>query len=77
MPAFWDTLTAPWFPIQVIHIRSQVKTKRSQSHNLKKIAKNWNFEILQEILQVTHLRKLLDNMYQYEMDLTRTVGATE
>ena len=34
------------------------------------------FEILQEILQPTH-RKSLDKMYKYEMDPTRTVGATE
>ena len=36
-----------------------------------------NFEILQETLQVTHPLKLLDKMYKYEMDPTRTVGATE
>ena len=34
-------------------------------------------QILQEILHVTHLLKLLDKMYKYEMDPTRTVGATE
>ena len=31
---------------------------------------------MQETLYVTHL-KLLDKMYKYEMDPTRTVGATE
>ena len=36
-----------------------------------------NFEILQETLHVTHLMKLLEKMYKYEMDPTRTVGATE
>ena len=35
------------------------------------------FEILQETLHTTHLLKLLDKMYKYEMDPTRTVGATE
>ena len=34
---------APWLPILVIHIRSQVKTRQSQSYKLKKIAKNANF----------------------------------
>ena len=32
---------------------------------------------LQETLHATHLLKLLDKMYKYEMDPTRTVGATE
>ena len=76
MPAFWDTPAAPWLPILVIHIRSQVKTRQSHSYNLKQIAKNLNFEILQEILHATHL-KLLGKMYKYKMDPTRTVGATE
>ena len=76
-PAFWDTPTAPWLPILVVHIRSQVKTRQSQSYKFKKIAKNSNFEILPETLHVTHLLKLLDKMHKYEMDPTRTVGATE
>ena len=61
----------------VIHIRSQVKTRQSQSYKFKKNAKNSNFEILQEILHATHLLKLLDKMHKYEMDPIRTVGATE
>ena len=65
---------APWLPILVIHIRSQVKRRQSQSYKLKKIAKNSNVEILQEIIHVTHL---LDKMYNSEMDPSRTVGATE
>ena len=32
---------------------------------------------MQETLHAAHLLKLLDNMYKYEMDPTRTVGATE
>ena len=32
-PAFWDTLwVPPWLPILVIDIRSQVKTRQSQSY---------------------------------------------
>ena len=36
-----------------------------------------NFEILQVTLHVTHLLKLLGEMYKYEMNATKTVGATE
>ena len=61
----------------MIQIRSQVKTRQSQSYKFKKIAKTLNFDISQETLHATHLRKLLDKMYEYEMDPTRTVGATE
>ena len=32
---------------------------------------------MQETIQTTHLLKLPDKMYKYEMDPTRTVGATE
>ena len=67
--------TATWLPILVIHIRSQVKTRQSQ--RFKKIAKYSNFEILQETLHATHLLKLLDKMYKFETDPTRTVGTTE
>ena len=76
-PAFWDTSRRP----MITHtsdshqIPSQNNTK-SKLHSLKS-AKNSNFEILQETLHVTHLLKLLDKMYKYEMDPTRTVGATE
>ena len=35
------------------------------------------FEILQETLHATHPLKLLDKMYKYEMDPSRTVGTTE
>ena len=61
----------------MIHIRSQVKTRQSQSYKFEKIAKNSNFEILQETIHGTHLLKLLDKIYKYELDPTRTVGATE
>ena len=68
---------ASWIPILVIHIRSQVKTRQSQSYKFEKIAKNSKFETLHATLYATHLLKLLDKMYKYEMDPTRTVGATE
>ena len=32
---------------------------------------------MQETLHATHLLKLLDKMYKYEMDPSRTVAATE
>ena len=41
------------------------------------MAKNLKFEILQETLHATHLLKLLDKMYKYQMNPTRTVGTTE
>ena len=56
-------------------IPSQKNTK-SKLQILKK-AKTSNFEILQETWHTTHLLKLLDKMYKYEMDPTRTVEATE
>ena len=78
MLAFWDTPCRP----MITHtsdshqIPSQKKTK-SKLQILKKKVKNLNFEILQETLHVTHLLKLLAKMYKYEMDPTRTIGATE
>ena len=56
---------------------SQVKTRQSQSYKFQKIAKTSNFKILQETLHGTHFLKFLDKMCKYEMDPTRTVGATE
>ena len=53
------------------YIPSQNKTKSKLQ-----IAKT-NFEILPETLHATHLLKLLDKMYKYKMDPTKTVGATE
>ena len=69
---------APWLITHTSdshHIPSQNKTK-SKLH-IKKIGKNRNLVILQETLHTTHLLKLLGKMYKYEMDPTRTVGATE
>ena len=67
----------PRLPILLIHIRSQVKPRQSQSYKFKKIAKNSNFKILQVTLHATHLLKLLRKMYKYEKDPTRTAGARE
>ena len=58
--------TAPWLPTLMIHIRFQVKTRQNQSYKFKKIAKILNFEILLT-LQTTHLLKLFNKMYEYEM----------
>ena len=75
-PAFWDTPCQP----MITHnsdshqIPSQNKTKSKLQ--IKKKANNSNFTILQGTLHMT-LLKLLDTMYKYGMDPTRTVGATE
>ena len=53
------------------------QNKRKSKLQIKKNAKNSNLKFLQETLHVTHLLKLLDQMYKYEMESTRTVGATE
>ena len=71
---------APWLPILVIHnFTSDPKSKQDKVkvRNFKKLPKILNFDILQETLHATHLLKLLDKMYKYEMDPTRTVGVTE
>ena len=57
--------------------QTQSQNKTKSSYKFKKIAKNANFETLQETLHATHFLKLFDKMYKYEMDPTRTVGATE
>ena len=61
----------------MIHIRSHVKIRQSQSYKFLKITKNSNFDILQKSLQATHLLHVLDKMYKYVIGLKRTVGATE
>ena len=74
-PAFWDTPRCP----MITHtsdshqITSQNKTK-SKLQILKKLPR---IQILQETLHTKNLLKLLDKMHKYEMDSTRTVGATE
>ena len=68
-----------WLPILYWWFTSDPKSKQDKVKvtNLKKTAKNSNFEILQEPFHATHLLKLLDKTDKNEMDLTRTVGATE
>ena len=44
---------------------------------MTKNAKKSNFDILQETLYTTHLLTMLDKVYKYEMDPTRTEGARE
>ena len=76
-PAFWDT---PCHPM-ITHtsdshqIPSQQKTK-SKLWIWKKLPK---FQILKFCKKryTRHILKLLDKMYEYEMDPTRTLGATE
>ena len=51
--------------------QNKTKSKLQIKNKLPKI------QILQETLHGTHLLKLLDKMYKYEMDPTRTLGATE
>ena len=54
-------------------IPSQNKTQSKLK--IKNNAKISQFDFVQEILHAT--LQLLDKMYKYEMDPTRTVGATE
>ena len=75
MPAFWDTLPPPHdFPYLWFISDPKSKQDKVKNTNFKKLAK---IEILEETLHATHLQKLLDKMYKYEMDPTTTVGATE
>ena len=53
----------------------QIPSQNKRKSKLQ-IGKNLNFKILQSTLHATHL-KLPDKMQKYEMDPTRTVGATE
>ena len=56
-------------------IPSEKKTK-SKLQIWKKNAKNSTLLILPDTSHATHLLKLLDTMYNYEMDPTRTAEAT-
>ena len=73
-PAFWDTPAAPWLPYQWFTSDPKSKQDKVKVTNFKNLSK---IQILHESLHVTNLLKLLDEMYKYEMDPTRTVGATE
>ena len=52
-------------------------TTKSKLQILKKLPKIQILKILPDTLHTTHLLKLLDKIYKYEMDPTRTAGATE
>ena len=52
-------------------------TRQSQRCKFKEIAKNSNFRIFHKTQHATHLLKLVDKMYQYEMDLPGIVEDTE
>ena len=75
-PAFWDPPPPPPHDYPYKWFTSDPKSKEDKVKvtNFKKFPK---IQILQEILHATHLLILLDKMYKYEMDPTRTVGATE
>ena len=64
-------------PPPLLPIRSQVTARQRQSYKFKKNAQNSNFGILHAIIHAAHLLKLLDKMRKYEMDPTRSKGATE
>ena len=64
-------------PILVIHIRSHVIKRQSQSYKFQEFAKNSNIGILQKPLHATQLLKLLYMMCKYEMDPTSIVEDTE
>ena len=76
-PAFWDTPYRHMITYSSDSHQTPSQKKRKSKLQIWKIAKNSNFKILQETLHATHLLKLLDKIYKYEMDPARTVGATE
>ena len=71
-PAFWGYPATSWLPILLSHIGSQIKRRQSQSYKFKEFAK-----ILKQLLHATHLLKLLDKMWKYEMDPMSIVDDTE
>ena len=81
-PLFWGyPPPAQYYPILLIHIGSQVKTRQSQSYKFEEFAKISNLLILKQnktnTLHTTYLLKLLDKMCKYEMDLASIVEDTE
>ena len=64
----------------IIHtsdLHQNAKQHKVKATNLKKLPKIQILKFCKSIGHATHLLKLLDKMYKYEMDPTRTVGATE
>ena len=76
-PAFWDTLRGPMITntsdSHQIPSQDNTQLKLQIYKNCQKL-QFWHFA---KTFHTTHLLKLLDRMYKYEMDPTRTVGATE
>ena len=69
--------TTPWLPIGHTSDSHQIPKSKQDKVKDKSLKKLPKIQILQEILHATYLLKLLDKMYKYEMDPTRTVGAIE
>ena len=61
----------------ITHIGYSHQIPKQDKVKVTHLKKMPNIKILQETLHVTHLLKLLDEMYKYEVNPTRTVGATE
>ena len=55
----------------------QIPSQKKAKLIFFKLPKIQILKFLQETLHATHLLKLLNKMYKYEMDPLRTVGATE
>ena len=76
-PAFWDTPCRP----MITHTSDSHQTARQNKTKSKfQIKKMQNIQIVKfcrKLLQATQLLKLLDKIYENEMDPTRTVGVTE
>ena len=72
-----DTPAAPWLPILLINIESQVKQDKVKGVNLKKLS-NFKFQKSKKKYQhTTHLLKLVDKMCKYEIDPASIVEHTE
>ena len=68
---------APWLPILLIHIVSQVKTIQNQSFNLMNLPILHFFCMFENTLHATHFLKLFDKICKHEMDPVSIVEDTE
>ena len=71
------TLRRLMIGILLSYIGSQVKRRPSQSYKFKEFAKICKFLMSNETLHKTHLLKLLDKKWKYEMDPTSIGEDTE
>ena len=76
-PAYWDTPTTPWLPILVIHISPKSKQDKVKVTNFKELPKIQISKFCKKRYTWHTLWSCLIKMYKYEMDPSRTVGATE